>query len=324
MELPEPSRRQRMSGHGSWPVVLMVGSGALLAAQARVNGGLQHHLGDGAAIASLVALVSFSFGTVVVLIVLLLSKRARRALTQLPLHLSELRWWYFLGGVGGASLVGVSAAAVPIIGVALLSVCTVAGQTAGSLVVDEVGIAPGGKRPITAQRLLGATIAVVALLIATAGHGNGSFSPALVVAITIAGFLVAGQQAVNGQLAVVTGEARIAAAVSFLGGTLLLAVLTGVFAALGRLHDLHWPSELWFYLGGVGGAIYILLGAAMVARLGVLALTLASVAGQLLGSVLLDLFAPAPGEGLTVTTVVGVLLIFVAVAITATSRAPAR
>jgi transporter family-2 protein len=301
----------------------MIGSGALLAAQARVNGGLQDRLGSGAAIASLVALVSFSVGTAVVLVVLFLSQRARRALKQLPHHKHELRWWYFLGGVGGASLVGVSAAAVPIIGVALLSVCTVAGQTAGSLVVDGVGLAPGGQRPITAQRLLGAVLAVVALLIATAGQVHGNFSPALVVAITVAGFLVAGQQAVNGQLAVVTGEARIAAAASFLGGTLLLAVLTGVFAALGRLHNLHWPGEFWLYLGGIGGAIYILLGAAMVARLGVLALTLASVAGQLLGSVLLDVFAPAPGEALTGTTVAGVLLIFVAVAITSTSRAPA-
>jgi transporter family-2 protein len=240
----------------------MVCSGALLAAQARVNGGLQDRLGGGAAVASLVALVSFSVGTVAVLAVLFASKRARRALKELPQHRQELRWWYFLGGLGGASLVSVSAAAVPIIGVALLSVCTVAGQTAGSLVVDEVGLAPGGKRPISAQRVLGAGIAVVALLIGTAGHAHGDFSLGLVVAITIAGFLVAGQQAVNGQLAVVTGEARIAAAVSFIGGTLLLAVVTGVFELLGRLHDLHWPGEFWLYLLGVASRPVARLGVA--------------------------------------------------------------
>jgi transporter family-2 protein len=231
-----------------------------------------------------------------------------------------VRWWFFLGGIGGAALVSVSAAAVPIVGVALLSVCTVAGQTAGSLVVDEVGLGPGGKRPINGMRLLGAIVAVAALLLSTVGRAHGDFTFGLVLAITIAGFLVAGQQAVNGRLAVATGEARIAACASFVGGTLLLAALTGVYALAGRLSDLHWPGDPELYLGGIGGAIYITLGALTVAHLGVLRLTLASVAGQLLGSVLLDVFAPAPGESLATTTVFGVLLTFVAVILTAISR----
>jgi transporter family-2 protein len=302
----------------------MVLSGALLAAQARVNGGLQERLGNTTAIAALVALVSFAVGTFVLLVVLFASRRARTTLRHLPDHADELSWWFFLGGIGGAALVSVSAAAVPIIGVALLSVCTVAGQTAGSLAVDEVGLAPGGKRPITGARLAGAVLAVGALLLATLGHPHGDFSVGLVIAITVAGFLVAGQQAVNGRLAVATGEARIAAAVSFVGGTLVLAVLTGLFASAGRLHNLDWPTEPWLYFGGIGGAIYIVLGASTVAALGVLRLTLASVAGQLLGSLLLDAFVPAPGEGLTATTIAGVLLTFVAVAVTASSRGSLR
>jgi transporter family-2 protein len=323
-EYPDPGGRAGVHGHTGWALGIMVVSGALLAAQARVNGELQNRLGGGSAVAVLVALVSFSLGTMWVVAVLLASRRARDAVRRWSEYKEQLTWWFFLGGIGGAALVSVSAAAVPIIGVALLSVCTVAGQTAGSLVVDEVGLGPGGKRPITRSRLLGAVVAVAALLLSTVGRVHGDFSPGLVLAITIAGFLVAGQVAVNGRLAVATGEARIAACVSFLGGTLVLGVLTGIVAAADWLHPAAWPHEPWFYLGGIGGAIYILLGAATVARLGVLRLSLASVAGQLLGSVLLDVFAPTPGEGLTATTVAGVVLTFVAVVITATSRAPAQ
>ena len=323
-ERPEPDPPARVREHSSWPIILMVLGGALLAAQARVNGELHDRLGGTTPVAVLVALVSFAVGTLVVLAALFASARARRALKELPVHIHELRWWFFLGGIGGATLVSVSAAAVPIIGVALLSVCTVAGQTAGSLAVDEFGLGPGGRRPITTRRAVGAIVAVGALLLATVGHPRGDFSIGLVIAITIAGVLVAGQVAVNGQLAVSTREPRIAAAVSFIGGTLVLAALTGVFAGTGRLHDLDWPNEFWLYLGGIGGAIYIVLGAATVAGLGVLRLSLASVAGQLLASVMLDVFAPAPGEGLAATTIVGVFLTFVAVAITASSRTPTK
>ena len=323
-ELRGAGRPSGLQGHTGWALAIMVVSGALLAGQARVNGGLQDRLGGGSAVAVLVALVSFSLGTIWVMAVLLASRRARAAVRRWPEYKEQLAWWFFLGGIGGAALVSVSAAAVPIIGVALLSVCTVAGQTAGSLVVDEVGLGPGGKRPITLSRLVGAIVAVAALLLSTVGRVHGDFSPGLVLAITVAGFLVAGQVAVNGRLAVATGEPRIAACVSFLGGTLVLAVLTGIVAAADWLHPAAWPHEPWFYLGGIGGAIYILLGAATVAQLGVLRLSLASVAGQLFGSVLLDAIAPSPGETLTATTVAGVVLTFVAVVITATSRAPAR
>ena len=297
----------------------MVLAGALLAAQARVNGALDQRLGATSADSVLVALVSFSLGTVVVFAIVLATRDARRVWTAWPR--ARVRWWYCLGGIGGASLVSVSAAAVPLVGVALLSVCTVAGQTAGSLVVDEVGLASGGRRPLSGNRIAGAGLAVVALAIGAIGHVRGGVSPALYVSIALAGVLVAGQQAVNGRLREATGQASIAAAVSFLGGTFVLAVATGVLAVLGRYPALSWPHELWLYTGGIGGALYITLGAATVARLGVLGLTLASVAGQLLGSVVLDLTVPAAGEHLTTSTVIGVVVTFIAAAVAGWRRA---
>lgn len=299
---------------------LMVLAGGLLAGQARVNGGLSHRLGGSSADGILAALVSFSFGTVVVVAVLVIERLRRKSTavaggTRLP-----VRWWYCVGGAGGGALVAASAVAAPVIGVALLSVCTVAGQTAGSLAVDEVGLASGGRRPITRWRVTGSVVALAALAVGAIGHLNGGASPALYAALAGAGVLVAGQQAVNGRLREATGSAPLAATVSFAGGTLLLALAVGVAAIAGQIGDLDWPSVWWLYLGGAGGAAYIILGAMTVGRLGVLRLTLASVAGQLAGSVVLDVVAPAPGESLAARTVLSVVLTFLAVALA--GRAP--
>jgi transporter family-2 protein len=301
----------------------MVVAGALLAGQARVNGGLADRLGEDTSAAVLTALVSFAVGTVAVVTALLASPRARRGVRRW--RRADVKWWYCIGGLGGASLVGASAAAVPVIGVALLSVCVVAGQTAGSLAVDEVGLAPGGRRPISLFRIVGSLLAVGALFLGAAGEIGGRAEPALFAAVAAAGFLVAGQQAVNGRLRLATGDARVAAAVSFVGGTVALAVVTGVLALNGRYADgLPWPDDPVLYLGGLGGAVYIVLGAATVTRLGVLRLSLASVAGQLLGSVLLDVVVPAPGEELHLSTVAAVVLTLVAVAVAGIPRGLAR
>jgi transporter family-2 protein len=62
------------------------------------------------------------------------------------------------------------------------------------------------------------------------------------------------------------------------------------------------------------------MAAVTVRILGVLRLGLATVAGQLVGAIVLDLVAPAQGHGVAPATVVGALLTFVAVGIS--GRAP--
>jgi transporter family-2 protein len=68
------------------------------------------------------------------------------------------------------------------------------------------------------------------------------------------------------------------------------------------------------------GAVFILVAAALVARLGVLRLTLGTVSGQVVGALVIDAVAPIPGLRLTVATVVGALLTLVAVAVTVRGR----
>ena len=67
-------------------------------------------------------------------------------------------------GVLGASFVAMQTHVVPIAGVALFTVASLAGQTAISLWVDKLGLSGGAKSLITKRRVFAAIITVIALL----------------------------------------------------------------------------------------------------------------------------------------------------------------
>jgi bacterial/archaeal transporter family-2 protein len=290
-------------------LVAVVLAGAMLGLQGRINGELGARLHS--AIAA--AFVSFSVGTV--FFVGLVASRHRPALLRL-LH-DRGRWWWWLGGLAGATVVASTAQGVPQIGVALVSVCIVAGTAVGALAVDELGLGPGGRHTLSAPRLAGAVLAVAAVALGALGDRHASVRPASFALLFAAGAASAWQQAANGQLRRLTASTPVASLVSFTGGTIALLAL-----ALGRgdLSFQSWPTTWWLYVGGVLGAAYIALAAASVSHLGVLRLSLATVAGQLLGAVLLDVVWPAPGTQLHVTTVVGAGLTLAAVAVAGVRR----
>lgn len=286
-----------------------VGSGALVAVQARINAGLAEDLDD----ALLAALVSFGTGLVVVAAVVLTRSTARRAWSRVR----DVPWWARTGGLGGASLVAVGAYAAPRIGVALLTVGLVAGQTSGGLLVDRAGLGPGGRRPLTAPRVGGAALCLVAVLVSVIGRPTRAATPALLALVVAAGFLIAAQQAVNGRVRGVTGDASVATLVNFLVGTAALVLgYVGVRTVAGW--DIgRWPGaqHWWLYLGGPLGATFVAVAAVIVRVLGVLRLGLAVIAGQLVGAILLDVAVPAAERGVTAATAAGAALTFVAIAV---------
>jgi transporter family-2 protein len=171
------------------------------------------------------------------------------------------------------------------------------------------------------MRLAGAALAVGAVALGVVADRHASVRPALFTALFIAGAASAVQQAANGQVRRVAEDTAVASLVSFGGGTLALAAAVLVH---GDLTGRHWPGSWWLYIGGVLGAIYIALAAIAVHELGVLRLSLATVAGQLFGGIVLDIAWPAPGISLHPATVVGAMLTLVAVGVAgAARRAPA-
>ena len=297
------------------PVLGSVGVGVLSAIQARVNGELSGTLDNGLQ----AAVWSFGSGWVILLVIAMLSPSIRAGVRRvvLAVRTGQLKWWQVLGGMLGGYYVASQSIAVPLVGVALFTVAVVAGQSGSSLIVDRVGLGPAGRQAISARRVTAAILAVLAVAVAVSERLR-SADPA-VVALTLAlaaGIGIAIQQAINGRVGLAARSAMSATLINFtFGGVVLwIGLLVATFVA-------HWPlgalfsAPWWAYGGGVIGIAFIAVSAWAVPIVGVLRFALLSIAGQLFGALLLDLVFPAPGAQVSVTLVIGVLLAFVAVAV---------
>jgi transporter family-2 protein len=220
--------------------------------------------------------------------------------------------YYVLAGCIGGFFVFAQSFTVGLLGVALFTVAAVTGQTLSGLLVDRTGLGPGGKRPITGIRVLGSilTVAAVAWAVSPRFSGPGSGPLDLLAPVllpVLAGFLMSFQQAMNGTATVHYGTPITATLVNFIAGAVLLwAALLVKIATVGPGKAL--PGEWWYYLGGPLGCVFIALLALLVRSLGVLVMGLGTIAGQLLGSLGLDLAFPAPGTVVALPTVLGTLL----------------
>jgi transporter family-2 protein len=306
------------SPHRPWwttaaAVLLAILCGVGMAAQARINGELSVRIDNGV----LAALISFGIGMVIVAVAMLVSPASRRGLGEVLRQVRERRipWVYLIGGMGGAFLVLSQGLVAASLGVALFSIGVVAGQTLSGLVIDRRGVGTMGPRPITAPRVIGALLALAAVVYAGWSQLNGSTAVWLIVLPFLAGIGIAWQQAFNGQVREVSGSAITATFVNFVAGTTVLIIATLV-ASIWR----GWPSELptdpVVYLGGVIGVIFIAGGAIAVRYLGVLLLGLGMISGQLIGSLVLDLVVPAEGHELGIPTVVSTIVTLLAVSLT--------
>ena len=311
-----PSHRTR---HGLG-LGLAFSIGILVALQSRVNGQLGHDLGDGVA----AVLISFASGGVLLLLAVALVAKVRHGLGRVWCTVRNpaggLRWYHCIGGLAGAFLVASQSITVTTLGVAVFTVAVVAGQAASALLVDRHGLGPAGVQPITLLRLVGAATALVAVLLAVSdrlSHPNG-----LVLALlpAIGGCATAVQQAMNGRVAWVAAPdpsgAVSAAVINFVvGNVALVIVLIADLAIRGLPQAL--PSNPWLYVGGACGVAFITLAAAIVRMVGVFVLGLGTIAGQLAGSLLLDLTVPAANGAVTASVVAGTTLAFAAVVVTA-------
>ncbi|MBB4912135.1 DMT family transporter [Actinophytocola algeriensis] len=311
-----PTARLRAAG-----AALAALGGVGLAVQGRINGQLGHQLHDGV----LAALISFSVGSVLLLAALPILPAARAGVGRLreALRTIALRPWQLLGGTCGAFLVTMQGLTVSILGVAVFTVAVVAGQVVSSLPVDRAGLGPGGPQPITLPRAVGASLAVIAVIVSVYDHGVVTDPGGLWWAVlpAVAGLGLAWQSAVNGQVRVAADNVVVPTIVNFLVGTSALLVAAVVDVLIRGLPE-SLPTQWWLYTGGTMGIVAIMTAVTAVRVIGVLLLGMSSVAGQLTGAVLLDLFVPAEGTELSVTSLVGIVLTMVAVGIAAIQVRP--
>lgn len=307
-----PPARVRVAG-----AALAAVGGVTLAIQGRVNGQLGHVMRDGL----FAALISFGIGTILLVTAVAATPSARAGLTRLrnSVRGGRLRLWQCLGGTCGAFLVTGQGLTITTLGVAVFTIAVVSGQVVASLAVDRAGLGPGAPQPVTLLRATGAALAIVAIVVAVSGHAAieaGGLWWALLPAV--AGIGLAWQLAVNGLVRVASDHVVVPTLVNFSVGTgaLLLAALVDVLV---RGLPATPPGEWWYYVGGPLGIVTILTAVAAVRLTGVLLLGLASVAGQLIGAVVLDLTVPT-GGGLTTASVLGTVITMVAVGVAAIRR----
>ena len=77
-------------------------------------------------------------------------------------------WWIYLGGVIGVVFIAIAAWAVPLVGVLLFALLTIAGQLAGALLLDLT--APTSGTQLSWSLVAGVLLAFVAVLIAARGR----------------------------------------------------------------------------------------------------------------------------------------------------------
>ena len=270
------------------------------------------------------AIVSFTTGLLFVAVIALFRKDVRSGFRQIfsAVNLKLLPSWRLGAGALGASFVAMQTYAVPIAGVALFTVASLAGQTGISLWVDHVGLAGGSRVIITKRRVIAAIITILAVVVSTWDRFTiSNFSVLTIVLAVFSGTWVGVQRALNAQINSYSKASFATSLLNFITGTtflLFLLLLRTLFADHSAMNFTSGPW--WMFLGGSIGVIYIALSAHIVQYVGVLEFTLFSVGGMLVGSLLIDIIVPTKGTIISGFLIAGILLTYLGVIANGQSR----
>ena len=288
-------------------------SGVMIALQARANGELSYRLDN----APQAALVSFSSGLFFITIYAIFSPKIKEGIKRLRSAVSrgEIPKIRLLAGSLGGAFVALQTSVVPLIGVALYSVASIAGQSAVSLLVDRIGLTGGGVKLISSRRISAAFITVLAVLVSVIDKLEAdNFQLFALLLALIAGALVGVQRALNGQINEYSQNSYTTSLLNFITGTSFLTLFIIILIALGRVELEPLPiGPWWIYTGGIIGVIYIAATSLIVQHLGVLTFTLFSVGGQLIASLLLDIYSPTQGVSVSWYLVSGIAMTYIGV-----------
>lgn len=280
------------------PAVLLAAlAGAFVATQGQLNGDLAT-AGAGALVSAWLSYV----GTLVTVVLVILVQGRAGATARILRR--DARWWWYAVGLCGVPIVVMFAVGIPVVGVAIASVCSVAGQTVAGLLLDARGVGVPAALRLTGRRLVAAVVAVAGLVVAVGSAPSTSLGTVLLLGVLmfVAGAVLAGQQAGNGRVNLLTRDPVLPALTSSAGGTVGVSLLVGAAAATGRLGTVALPDQpgQWYlYLGGPLGAAITVLAAWSIRHLGTFALTLGVLAGQMVAAVAVDVVWGVGARGWT-------------------------
>ena len=298
--------------------IATVFAGMLGPMQSLVNGRLGSELQDGHA----AALVSFGTGLLLMLVLVLSRERTRHAFIQLPNQLvrGDIPRWNFFAGLCGAVIVLSEGVTVGFLGVAIFQTSLISGMVISGIVCDRLGIGVPFKQVMSAPRVAGAILAICATLLVVSPNWSAPHMIALAIMPFVGGLMAGWQPAGNSEVGLLSKSMLVSITWNFLIGFVALG-LVYVIRMLTADASFALPQVWWMYLGGPLGLLSIALMALLVRGLGLLVLGLASTAGQLIGSLLLEVTFPAEGTSLHFVTILGTIVALIAAGI---SMVPAR
>ncbi len=288
-------------------------SGILISLQARANGELSLRLDNGLQ----AAFISFSSGLLLIALISVFNPTIKNGARRLRAAVAAKEiapWTLFAGALGGA-FVAVQTQIVPLIGVAIYSVASIAGQSATSLLVDRIGFTGGGKKPISLRRIAAAVVTVLAVLVSVLDRIDARNLSLIAVALAgLAGAIVGVQRALNGLINEHSGQSFTTSLLNFIMGSSALGIALLIAVAIGKVEFVALPTgPWWIYMGGTIGVIYIAFTSTIVQHLGVLTFTLFSTGGQLIGALFIDIYSPTEGVSVSAYLVSGIVMTFLGV-----------
>ncbi|MBP7805902.1 MAG: DMT family transporter [Candidatus Planktophila sp.] len=288
-------------------------SGILISLQARANGELSLRLDNGLQ----AAFISFSSGLLLIAIVSIFNPGIKDGIKKLKSAVKRKEiapWTLFAGALGGA-FVAVQTQIVPLIGVAIYSVASIAGQSATSLIVDRIGLTGGGKKPISPRRIAAAIVTVLAVFVSVLDRIDAKNLSLIAVALAgLAGAIVGIQRAMNGLINEHSQQSFATSLLNFIMGSSALGIVFLIAVAIGKVNFVPLPAgPWWIYTGGTIGVIYIAFTSTIVQHLGVLTFTLFSTGGTLIGALLIDIVLPTKGVSISAYLVSGIIMTFLGV-----------
>ncbi|MCO7175223.1 DMT family transporter [Sporolactobacillus kofuensis] len=115
------------------------------------------------------ALVSFSVGTLALILLVLILEHHRLVNTNLlekgKMIISGSPWWLWIGGMLGVIFVTSNIFLLPIIGAALTVVLALCGQMVIALIIDHFGWFGVPKHPINRQRIFGIILMIAGIFL---------------------------------------------------------------------------------------------------------------------------------------------------------------
>lgn len=297
------------SRESSRPRVLLaafvaIGGGAFATMMNTINGQLGE-AGTGPVLAA-----TISYGVTLIGASLLFVAR-RRVRASWRVVRTQGSWWWFAVGLLAVPIVVGFAWGIPLLGVALAVVCTVAGQVVASLTLDAWGIGARVATVLTPRRAGAALLALAGVVIATFGdNANVEGSGAILTAgaLFLAGAISVGAQAGSGKIMAKIEDPFVAAMTTSTGGFVGVAAIVAVQFATGSMDGVTLPAQWWMYLGGFFGLVVGIAGAFAVRHLGTFVLTITVLGGQMVTALTVDTFSPVGVHGLTLVATALVLV----------------